>query len=67
MSSLDEVVPIVGPCSDCNTEYEHKNTVENPETGFIHFVYECSVAPGKKESPEIIKIMMAITESQVMN
>jgi len=47
----NEIVPIVGICSDCNTEYEHKNTVENPETGFIHFIYECSGCPPQKGKP----------------
>ncbi|HKZ37543.1 MAG TPA: hypothetical protein VJ184_07840 [Chryseolinea sp.] len=53
----NEIVPIVGICSDCNTDYEHTNTVENPETGFIHFVYECSGCPPKKrKAQKIIKI-----------
>lgn len=53
----NEIVPIVGICSDCNTLYEHKNTVENPDTGFIHFVYECSgCPPAKRKAQKIIKI-----------
>lgn len=53
----NEIVPIVGICSDCNTDYEHKNTVENPDTGFIHFVYECSgCPPEKRKAQKIIKI-----------
>ena len=53
----NEIVPIVGMCSDCSTEYEHKNTVENPETGFIHFIYECSgCPPAKRKAQKIIKI-----------
>jgi hypothetical protein len=53
----NEIVPIVGICSDCNTEYEHKKTVENPETGFIHFIYECSSCPPeKRKAQKIIKI-----------
>ena len=53
----NEIVPKVGICQDCNTEYEHKNTVENPETGFIHFVYECSgCPPAKRKAQKIIKI-----------
>jgi hypothetical protein len=53
----NEIVPKVGICQDCNTEYEHKNTVENPETGFIHFVYECSgCPPSKRKAQKIIKI-----------
>lgn len=53
----NEIVPIVGMCSDCSTEYEHKNTVENPETGFIHFIYECSgCPPAKRKAQKIIRI-----------
>jgi hypothetical protein len=53
----NEIVPKVGICSDCSTEYEHTNTVENPETGFIHFVYECSgCPPAKRKAQKIIKI-----------
>ena len=53
----NEIVPIVGMCSDCGAEYEHKNTVENPETGFIHFIYECSgCPPAKRKAQKIIKI-----------
>lgn len=53
----NEIVPKVGECSDCNTEYEHKKTVENPETGFIHFIYECSnCPPEKRKAQKIIKI-----------
>jgi hypothetical protein len=53
----NEIVPIVGSCSACNTGYEHKNTVENPETGFIHFIYECSgCPPAKRKAQKIIKI-----------
>jgi hypothetical protein len=53
----NEIVPKVGICQDCNTEYEHKNTVENPDTGFIHFVYECSgCPPAKRKAQKIIKI-----------
>lgn len=53
----DEIVPKVGECSDCKTPYEHENTVENPETGFIHFIYECSgCPPAKRKAQKIIKI-----------
>jgi len=53
----NEIVPIVGVCSDCKTEYEHINTVENLQTGFIHFVYECSGCPPvKRKAQKIIKI-----------
>lgn len=53
----NEIVPKVGICKDCNTEYEHKNTVENPETGYIHFIYECSgCSPAKRRAQKIIKI-----------
>src|SRR5659263_160599 len=56
-SHCNEMVPKVGICSECNTEYEHKNTVENPETGFIHFIYEClSCPPAKRKAQKIIKI-----------
>ena len=52
----NEMVPVVDACSDCHTEYEHKNTVENPETGFIHYIYECGCPPGKRKAQKIIKI-----------
>ncbi len=52
-----ENVPKVGTCPDCNTPYEHTKTVENPETGFIHFIYECAgCPPGKRKAQKIIKI-----------
>ena len=53
----DEIIPRVGICADCNTEYMHVNTVENPETGFIHFVYECSgCPPAKRKAQKVIRI-----------
>ncbi len=53
----NEIVPKVGVCHECNTVYEHKKTVENPETGFIHFIYECSgCPPAKRKAQKIIKI-----------
>ncbi|HEY9245767.1 MAG TPA: hypothetical protein VIO11_02865 [Candidatus Methanoperedens sp.] len=53
----NENVPKVGLCPDCNTAYEHRNTVENPETGFIHFIYEClGCPPEKRKAQKIIKI-----------
>ena len=53
----NENVPVVGKCPDCQTEYEHVKTVENPDTGFIHFVYECSKCPpGKRKAQKIIRI-----------
>jgi hypothetical protein len=53
----NENVPVVGTCPDCRTEYEHVKTVENPDTGFIHFVYECSECPpGKRKAQKIIRI-----------
>ena len=52
-----ENVPKVGTCPDCHTEYVHTKTVENPETGFIHFIYECSgCPPAKRKAQKIIKI-----------
>jgi len=53
----NENVPTVGSCPDCNTEYMHTRTVENPGTGFIHFIYECSgCPPGKRKAQKVIKI-----------
>ena len=53
----NEIVLMVGSCSACNTGYVHKNTVENPETGFIHFIYECSgCPPARRKAQKIIKI-----------
>jgi len=53
----NEIVPKVGTCPDCHTAYEHKNTVENPETGFIHFIFECSgCPPAKRKAQKIFKI-----------
>ena len=53
----NEMVPIVEICSGCKTAYKHTNTVENPDTGFIHFVYECSgCPPDKRKAQKIIKI-----------
>jgi hypothetical protein len=53
----NENIPLVGTCPDCKTPYEHTRTVENPETGFIHFVYECSGCPsGKRKAQKIIRI-----------
>ncbi len=53
----NENVPKVGTCPDCKTMYEHTKTVENPETGFIHFIYECSgCPPGKRKAQKIIRI-----------
>lgn len=53
----NEIVPKVGLCPDCNTVYAHTKTVENPETGFIHFIYECSgCPPAKRKAQKIIRI-----------
>lgn len=53
----NEIIPKVGICPDCNTLYEHMKTVENPDTGFIHFIYECSGCPPvKRKAQKIIKI-----------
>ncbi len=53
----NEIVPKVGLCPDCNTSYTHTKTVEDPETGFIHFIYECSgCPPAKRKAQKIIKI-----------
>lgn len=53
----NEMVPKVGSCPDCNTEYIHMNTVENPETGFIHFIYEClGCPPSRRRAQKVIKI-----------
>lgn len=53
----NEMVPKVGRCSECNTEYIHVNTVENPETGFMHFIYECSgCPPSRRRAQKVIKI-----------
>ncbi len=53
----NENIPKVGTCPDCHTPYEHSKTVENPETGFIHFVYECAgCPPEKRKAQKIIKI-----------
>ncbi|MCZ7357202.1 MAG: hypothetical protein O8C66_14850 [Candidatus Methanoperedens sp.] len=52
----NEHVPKVGTCPDCNTEYVHTKTVENPETGFLHFIYECGCPPAKRKAQKIIKI-----------
>ncbi|MBU4338317.1 hypothetical protein KKD57_02035 [Patescibacteria group bacterium] len=37
-----QVVPKVGTCSDCGTEYQHWKTVEDGKTGFLYFLYKCS-------------------------
>jgi len=53
----NEIVPLVGRCPDCDTDYLHSKTVENPETGFIHFIYECSgCPPAKRKAQKVIKI-----------
>lgn len=53
----NEIVPVVGICPDCKTAYEHKRTVENPETGFIHFIFECrGCPPEKRKAQKTIKI-----------
>jgi hypothetical protein len=53
----NENVPKVGICPDCHTPYEHTKTVENHETGFIHFIYECGGCPvEKRKAQKIIKI-----------
>lgn len=53
-----EMVPDVGVCEECNTPYDHVNTIENFDTGFIHYVYECSGCPedGRK-AQKIIKLI----------
>lgn len=53
----NENVPKVEDCPDCKTEYTHTKTVENPDTGFIHFIYECSgCPPDKRRAQKILKI-----------
>jgi len=53
----NELVPKVGICNDCKTEYVHKSTFENHETGYIHYLYECSgCPPDKRKAQKVIKI-----------
>ncbi|MBE0520797.1 MAG: hypothetical protein IBX39_00835 [Candidatus Methanoperedenaceae archaeon] len=56
-SHCNEIVPRVGICGDCNTAYVHKQTLENPDTGFIHFIYECGgCPPDKRKAQKTIKV-----------
>lgn len=56
-SHCNENVPRVEDCPDCKTEYMHTKTVENPDTGFIHFIYECSgCPPEKRRAQKILKV-----------
>jgi len=53
----NEIIPVVGTCDDCGTAYVHKRTLENPDTGFIHFIYECEgCPPDKSKAQKIIKV-----------
>lgn len=53
----NEIVPVVGICGDCDTTYVHKHTLENPDTGFIHFIYECEgCPPDKRKAQKTIKV-----------
>lgn len=56
-SHCNEIVPVVGMCGDCNMAYVHTQTLENPDTGFLHFIYECAgCPPDKRKAQKTIKI-----------
>ncbi|MDF1498078.1 MAG: hypothetical protein P1P85_01820 [Patescibacteria group bacterium] len=52
-----EKIPDVGACSECGTDYIHIHTVENYETGFLHFIYTCSgCAEDQRKAQKVVKI-----------
>jgi hypothetical protein len=52
----DQLIPDVGECGDCGTPYKHLKTVEDFETGFLHYIFECSGCPeGERTARKILK------------
>jgi len=60
-----ELVPKVGVCPACNTPYTHLSTVENFETGFLHYIYECGCPAGERKTQKILKITEVVDESRI--
>ena len=51
-----ELVPKVGNCPLCGTAYNHLQTIENFQTGFLHYIYECSGCPeDRRKAQKVIK------------
>jgi hypothetical protein len=60
-----QMIPKVDECKDCGCPYSHLTTVENFETGCLHFIYECSGCPeDKRKAQKIIKIIEDIHKSK---
>lgn len=55
-----EIIPKVGTCADCQTQYEHWKTIEEEETGFLHFIYRCSGCIGDAQKAQ--KILKPLSE-----
>lgn len=52
-----EKVPVVGKCSVCGTDYEHLRTIDNYETGFLHYIFSCSGCPeDQRKAQKILKV-----------
>ena len=60
-----ELIPKVGNCPDCGSAYTHLNTVENFETGYMHYIYECGCPPAQRKAQKILKITEVVDESRI--
>jgi len=61
-----ESIPKVGNCPECNTPLKHLITVENFNTGYTHFVYECAGCPPKeRRTQKIIKMIDVVDEARI--
>lgn len=62
----NELIPDVGDCRDCGTSYDHQKTVDNFNTGFLHYIYECSGCPeDQRTAQKIIKFPHGIEEKAI--
>ena len=61
-----ELIPKVDDCPNCGTAYNHMDTVENFETGFLHYIYECSGCPDDERSAQkILKLTEEVTDKRL--
>ncbi len=60
-----ELVPRVGNCPKCGAQYSHLNTVENFQTGYLHYIYECACPAEERKAQKILKITEVVDESRL--
>ncbi len=61
-----ELIPKVGNCPQCGTPFGHTTTVEDFETGFLHYIYECSGCPAnERKAKKVLKVTEVVDENRI--